>query len=161
MKLIKNNKVTIFVIILFLVMVLGVIEIKNYLMPDDAKAVYGDRLDGIEEPPLSDSTLKGIEDKLKENDKVTDAKGWIKGKIIKYIITYSDNTSVADAKKVANGLVDMFENDELGYYDLEVTLKKDNKELNNFPIAGYKSPETKTIVYSKDREITKEEENEE
>ncbi len=154
MNFLKKNKITIVAIILFIGLVLAFQEIKNILVPDEGKAVYGDRLDGIENHPLSDSTMKGITSKLKENEKVEEATITLHGKIINIIITVLDDVSVEDAKAIANSSIPMFENKELSFYTLNVFVKKNNEALNNFPIEGYKGTETDELVFTKDRDIT-------
>ena len=56
MKFIKKNKYTIIAIIIFIILVLVAATAKNILVPDEGKAVYGDRLDGIKDHPLSEET---------------------------------------------------------------------------------------------------------
>ena len=157
MKFINRNKVVIFVVIIFLGVIVVVGGIKNILVPDEAKAAYGDRLDGIEDHKLDDSLYKDIETKLKENTKVLEVEHKLHGKIINLIITVSDDMSIDDAKKVASSTVPMFSEDDLSFYSLQVYVKKNNAELNNFPIIGYKGTLTKDLVFTKDRDITKEE----
>lgn len=160
MKFIKKNKYTIIAIIIFIILVLVAATAKNILVPDEGKAVYGDRLDGIKDHPLSEETLKGVDTKLKENEKVTNSSSKLHGKIINIIITVTDDTSIEDAKKIASDTTNMFTNDELSFYSLQVFVKKENAELNNFPIIGYKDANGE-MKFTKDREITKGETNEE
>lgn len=160
MKFIKKNKYTIIAIIIFVVLVVVAATAKNILVPDEGKAVYGDRLDGIKGHPLSEKTLKGVDTKLKENEKVTNSSSKLHGKIINIIITVTDDVSIEDAKKIASDTTNMFTNDELSFYSLQVFVKKENAELNNFPIIGYKDANGE-MNFTKDREITKGETNEE
>lgn len=160
MKFIKKNKYTIIAIIIFVVLVVVAATAKNILVPDEGKAVYGDRLDGIKGHPLSEETLKGVDTKLKENEKVTNSSSKLHGKIINIIITVTDDVSIEDAKKIASDTTNMFTKDELSFYSLQVFVKKENAELNNFPIIGYKDANGE-MKFTKDREITKGETNEE
>ena len=59
---------------------------------------------------------------------------------------------------IANSVVPLFKNDELNYYTLQVYVLKEDETLNNFPIIGYKGTESKELVFTKDREITVDEE---
>lgn len=161
MKFFKKNKFTIIAIIIFILLVYFGVEIRNFLVPDKGKAVYGDRLNGIENYPISDDFLEELKTKLKENEKVLETSSIIHGKIINFIITVSDDVSINDAKGIANSLIPMFVNDELSYYSLQVYLVKNNSELNNFPIIGYKDIDSESLSFTKDREITTGEENEE
>lgn len=154
MKFIKKNKYTIIAIIIFIALVVLGATVKNILVPDEGKAVYGDRLDGIKNHPLSEENLKGVDTKLKENEKITDSSSKLHGKIINIIITVTDDVSIEDAKKIANDTTNMFTNDELSFYSLQVFVKKENAELNNFPIIGYKEAGLE-MKFTKDRDITK------
>ena len=48
MKFIKKNKFTIMAIIIFIAFLIAGVKIKEFLVPDEGKAVYGDRLNEIE-----------------------------------------------------------------------------------------------------------------
>ncbi len=157
MKFIKKNKYTIIAIVVFIALVFLGVEVKRLLVPDDNKAAYGDRLDGIEDHPLSDGLFDKIEEKLKENTKVLKVSNTIHGKIINLTITVDKDVSVSDAKKIANSTVAMFEDKELDFYTLQVFVAKEDETLNNFPIIGYKGTTSSELKFTKDREITKEE----
>ena len=161
MKFIKKNKFTIMAIIIFIALVVLGVKVKELLVPDEGKAVYGDRLDGINNHPLADSLFADIEDKVKENESVLNFAHQVHGKIINLMITVKDEVSIEDAKKLANSLVAEFKDDELDFYSLQVYVLKENEELNNFPIIGYKDTETSELVFTKDRDITKSEETDE
>ena len=158
MNFIKKNKFTIIAIILFILLVVVGVEVKNFLVPDEGKAVYGDRLDGIENYPLSDETLNGISTALKENEEVSSK---LHGKIINIIITVTADVSVNDAKTLASSVSAMFKDSELSFYSLQVYVKKEDASLNNFPIIGYQDAGSKSMLFTKDREITVGDTNEE
>ena len=157
MKYIRKNKYTIIALVILVLLVFVAIKFKNLLVPDEGKAAYGTRLDGIKNHKLEDNLFKDIESKLKEDEKVLEVTHKVHGKIINLIITVSDDMSVNDAKAKANSTIAMFTNNELSYYSLQVYVKKNDANLNNFPIVGYKGTEAKELIFSKDREITKNE----
>ena len=160
MKFIKKNKYTIIVIIVFLALVVSFVEIKNILVPDEGKAVYGNRLDGIEKHPLKTSDLESIEKSIKEQEKVNDVSSKLHGKIINITITVQDDVSINDAKTLATNTISLFTKDDLSFYSLQVFVKKENQDLNNFPIIGYKDAGSEEMFFTKDREITTEESDE-
>ena len=161
MNFIKKNKFTIIAIILFILLVVVGVEVKNFLVPDEGKAVYGDRLDGIKDHPVSDDTLNGIATSLKENEKVVEVSSKLHGKIINIIITVTADVSVNDAKTLASSVSAMFKDSELSFYSLQVYVKKEDASLNNFPIIGYQDAGSKSMLFTKDREITVGDTNEE
>lgn len=159
MRYLRRNKFTIIAIVLLIVFVFIGVQVKNIFVPDEGKASYGDRLSEIKDHKLGDDWFTKIEDKFKENDKVSKIENKVHGKIVNLIITVNDDVDVNTAKEIGNSIVSMFENNELTYYSLQVYLKKDNEKLNNFPIIGYKGTTTESLIYSKDRDIVQTEEN--
>ena len=160
MKFIKKNKYTIIVIIVFLALVVSFVEIKNILVPDEGKAVYGNRLDGIEKHPLKTSDLESIASSIKEQEKVSEASCKLHGKIINIPITVTDDVRINDAKTIATNTISLFTKDDVSFYSLQVFVKKENQDLNNFPIIGYKDAGNEEMLFTKDREITVEESDE-
>ena len=154
MRFLRRNKFTIIAIVLLIVFVFIGVQVKNIFVPDEGKASYGDRLSEIKDHKLDDDWFTKIEDKFKENDKVSKIENKVHGKIINLIITVKDDVDINGAKEIGNSTLGMFENDELSYYSLQVYLKKENTTLNNFPIIGYKGTTTDSLIYSKDRDIT-------
>lgn len=161
MKFIKKNKFTIIAIIIFIGLVILGVQVKNLLVPDSGKAVYGDRLENIENHELASDLFANISLKLKENPSVLNVKSEVHGKIINLMITVSPEVSVNDAKTIASSTISEFSNDELSYYSLQVYVLKEDETLNNFPIIGYKGTKSNELVFTKDREITVSEENNE
>ena len=111
-------------------------------------------MDGIKNHPLTDDTLKSISSKLEENENILKATVNLQGKIINVIISVNDTVSVNDAKTMASSVIELFTKDELSFYTLQVFVKKENQDLNNFPIIGYKDNSSDTMYFTKDREIT-------
>lgn len=159
MNFIKKNKFTIIAILIFIGLVILGVEVKNLLVPDSGKAVYGDRLDEIDKHELSSNLFETISEKLKENTNVLKVSNKVHGKIINLIITVNSDLSISDAKGIANSTVSMFSDDELSYYSLQVYVIKEDETLNNFPIIGYKGVESNELIFTKEREITVSEES--
>ena len=65
-KFIKKNKMTVIVVICCLVLTILIFAIKLTLFPNEAKAIYGDRLEGLNEAKIKNSDLEQIESNLKE-----------------------------------------------------------------------------------------------
>ena len=160
-KFIKKHRYTCILVLIFILIVILGIKAKDMLVPDEGKATYGDRLKDIGKHKISDDDYKKIDDELSKNDSVVKVTHHLQGKTINYFITFSDKVSVKDAKAIGDKLLDYFSEDVKGYYSIQVYLIKNNKELNNFPIIGMKHPDSKTISWTKDREIVTESEKDE
>ncbi len=157
MKYIKKNKLTVFIIVIFVVLVFIGAYIYNLFFSSGRKEAYGNRLDGIEEVRISDDTYKQIVKSLKENKTVTDASTDCKGKIVNIIITVTDEETKENAKKISETVLKHFDKEQLEFYDIQVFVKKNNAELNDFPIIGYKQNGKSGFTWTKDRAVVKDE----
>ncbi len=150
-KFIKNNKLTVITSIICLVFVILVFAIKLTFFPDEGRAIYGDRLDGIEEVEITSKQEKNIVSKLEEKDEVKSVDTDIKGRILNVIITVNDDVELDPAKALASVITENLEEDQNGYYDIQVFIKKSNEEDTRFPIIGYKHQDKDEFSWSKDR----------
>ena len=150
-KFIKNNKLTVITFIICLVFVILVFAIKLTFFPDEGRAIYGDRLDGIEEVKITSKQEKNIVSKLEEKDEVKSVDTDIKGRILNVIITVNDDVELDPAKALAPVITENLEEDQNGYYDIQVFIKKSNEEDTRFPIIGYKHQDKDEFSWSKDR----------
>ena len=160
-KFFRRNRYTCILLFIFILLVILGVKVKDILVPDDSKAAYGDRLKNIDKHQLTDEMYKKVDDALKKNSSVVKVEHRLQGKTINYFITFSEKTSVKDAKSVGDSVVKEFDEDTLGYYSLQVYLLKEDEKLNNFPIIGMKHPSAKSISWTKDREITVESDKDE
>ena len=160
-KFLKRHRFTCVLLVIFVLLVILGIKAKDMLVPDEGKATYGDRLKNISKHPISDADFSKVDEELKKEKSVTKVDHRLQGKTINYFITFNDKTSVKDAKAVGDIIVKTFSEDILGYYSVQISLLKEDKALNNFPIMGMKHPDSKEISWTKDREIVTESENDE
>lgn len=149
MKYIKKNKKTFIAIGIFLLFVILLIPIKMALFPNSGKAIYGDRLDGIEKVPISNKTSANLKDKFKE-DAVRDVTYRISGKTVELIITVAPEVSVDTAKKYGSKSLEVFSEDERKFYDFQIFVTKEETS-NEFPIIGYKHHSKSSLTWTKNR----------
>jgi len=154
MKYIKKNKLTVFIIIIFAIIVIVGGYLYNMLFANGRSGIYGNRLDGIEEVKITSKQYKEIKTKLKENESVIEVSTDLKGKIVNIIITIKDEVDKGTAKTIASSSLEIFDAEQLKYYDVQIFVKKDNEELNDFPIIGYKQNGKEGLTWSKDRQVT-------
>lgn len=150
MSFIRKNKFVILAIGIFLIIVVLAFQIVTMFFPTEGKALYGDRLDGIEEVELSDSKLTKMEASLKSDGTVKKANVSVSGKIVEVIITVQDDTSVDTAKALNTKVLDSLSEKEKKFYDIQIFVKKDN-EATDFPIIGYKHHAKDAFSWTKDR----------
>ena len=91
--------------IVFLILFL-IVTIWLFVIPLFSNNKYGDRLEGIEDHKISNSTVSDIEGSLKENKMVSDVEYHNEGRILNFIITVSSEMSVEDAKALDDVILD-------------------------------------------------------
>ena len=87
MEYIKNHKLTVFIIIVYIIVVAFAYFLYKLFIGSSGLPVYGDRLDGIEDVPISEEQINTIKDEIEKTDfvlKVT--KPYLNGKVLKVMM---------------------------------------------------------------------------
>ena len=153
-RFLKRHRYTCVLVLVFILIVILGLKVKNILIPDEGKATYGERLKDIDKYPISSSTYDEVDKSFTENKNVKKITHRLQGKILNYYITVDDKVSIKDAKALGDKLLTFFDEDILSYYSIQIFVSKEDAALNNFPIIGMKDPLSKAISWTKDREIT-------
>lgn len=152
MKWIKKNKFTVIAITIFVVLAIIGYKAKEMFFPNQRTAIYGDRLDG--KIAVEQKTYDEVKAKISESDKVKNVSIRENGRRIDIMVTVNGDTSKSDAKKLVDNILEPFSESQIGYYDFQMYIKKDETEENDFPIIGYKQHNSSSFVWSKDRDKT-------
>ncbi len=152
MKWIKKNKFTVIAITIFVVLAIIGYKAKEMFFPNQRTAIYGDRLDG--KIAVEQKTYDEMKAKISESDKVKNVSIRENGRRIDIMVTVNGDTSKSDAKKLVDNILEPFSESQIGYYDFQMYIKKDETEENDFPIIGYKQHNSSSFVWSKDRDKT-------
>ncbi|MBP3445535.1 MAG: hypothetical protein J6K23_06580 [Bacilli bacterium] len=146
MKHIKNNKgiaITLLIILIFIIA--GIFLLKAFFPSGNA---YGDRLKGIEKVEFSKSEITKLEEKIKERDNIKNVSIDIKGRLINIIITVNKDTNIDDMKDYAKERLEIFDKEELEYYDVQFYLLNEDDESEDYPSIGYKHKTSDEIKWS-------------
>ena len=141
MKFIKRNKNIIISVIVFFVLILLCIQIKNILFPNDGLAVYGNRLDG------KVAVTKNLNNKMKEllPEGATKVTVRDSGRILNITITVSENITRDSAKSFATETLKALTEEEANYYDIQFFLVKETeaskRRKNEGSCSRYKTEE--------------------
>ena len=157
----KNHRYTVILLFVFILLVILGYKVKEIFVPDEGKASYGERLRDISKHPISNEVFTSIEEEYAKDENVIKSSHRIQGKVVNIYMTFKENVSPKDAKALAEKSLSHFDEDTLGYYSIQYFLTKEDEKLNNFPIMGMKDPLSKGISWTKDREITVSDEDEE
>ena len=147
---IKNNKLVVVTFIICLIFVILVFAVKLTFFPDEGRAIYGDRLDGIEKVEITDSDANDVIKSLEDLDTVKEASTDIKGRVLNVLITVNDDVDLETAKGLTTTITDNLEKKQTSYYDIQVFISKDNDDAS-FPIIGYKHQDKDGFSWTKDR----------
>ena len=161
-KLLKNKK-AMFIIVLCVILLICLLIMRSVFFPGHGSN-YGNRLDGIRKISFTDKDKNSIIDSIKKNDKVSDAKMNVHGKIINIIFNVNEDVSIDDAKAIAGASLEKFSDKVKGFYDIQFLVSKNDEkgeevQIQNddgttsteirkqFPIMGYKNSNKDNIVW--------------
>lgn len=160
-KFIKKHRYTCILLLIFILLVVLALKAREILIPDEGKAAYGERLKDVQKHPISNDIYRKIDEDYAKDNRVLKISHRVQGKIINYFITVEEKVSVKDAKSIGDKIITYFDEDILGYYSVQIYVTKEDEAENNFPIIGMKHPLSKNVSWTKDREKTESENNEE
>lgn len=139
-KWVKKNKkkvIGFFVVIAILVaFVIGIWGVVSYLMPDTKESVYGDRCDITEQHPVSKKRESEITKFLKDYDKMKLIDYDVKCNLIDIVIEVDDSMSFSDVKTMGKKLLEVFKEEELKYYDIELMIRSNKEDSADYPKIG-------------------------
>ena len=148
MKFIKKHiNLTVFVGIIILT-IAGALLAKSIFFPNEAKAIYGNRLDGRQKVEIKDDKKNSIQQALSESAKSTNVR--VQGRIIYITSTVNDEIDVNTAKSLGLKVLEQLSDEEKAYYDIQLLISNDANQ-DNFPIIGYKHHTSTSFSWTKDR----------
>ena len=153
MDFIKRHWLKLGLILIFLIMIiLGIYAVLKFVYPDARKNVYGSRLLGIEDVPISNDDIKEIKEKISGSEIVVDVDYVLKGRLINFTIYVAKDTDVASAKALVNHIIEVFSPEIQEFYDIQVLINEEKEETEEknkqYPIFGYKHKTKKEFVWT-------------
>ena len=147
---IKEHKVVVAAVVFMLVIVVIAFFAKEAFFSNSKNAVYGNRLEGIENVKVDTSQKDEIISNLENDSIVKKATYKLQGKIINIVITVNDDVGLDSAKAISSKILEKLSDEQKKYYDIQIFVKKDS-ESTNFPIIGYKHSSKDNFSWTKDR----------
>lgn len=135
----NNRKKAIVIGILLLSVILSIIfliGVISYLMPNTKESVYGDRCELTIEHAIKDDRENKIRDFLKDYDAMDMKSFEVKCNLINIIIEVDDKTSFSKVKSMGKKLLSVFDKDELKYYDIQLMIKSNKDNSDDYPKIG-------------------------
>lgn len=148
-KKIRNNKVLLVLLGILLVCIIAIgILFYKFFYAGAGGTKYGNRLNGIENYPLSSNLQDEIKSLYSDNEKVGTVKVNTEGRVIYIDIDFKETLKVSDAKSLAEKALEKIGENNLTYYDVHFILTYSGEEENeNFPVFGAKSSNSLKVVW--------------
>lgn len=135
----KKYKTIIKIIILLLIVLIGaLIAYKLLFYSNREEDLYGVRLRDIEENKFSNSDMKEVKQKVSEFETVSSVKIEVKGRLIKFFITFNEGISSDEIKNKFNETLSFISDKVKGYYDITLYAVQQKDGNDNYPVIGYK-----------------------
>lgn len=164
MKKLKNSKYFPFIIIGGTIFILILLLVIKSLITGATVGVYGNRLKGIKDVPVTKSVKSSVIENISSNDKTKNVSITIKGKIINIAFEVKGETTKDEAKKIAEDSLGKFSSKIKKFYDIQVFITKPGEEgktedvqkddgttktqtVKDFPIIGYKNSNKDNLVW--------------
>ena len=139
-KWIKNNKkkaIIIGVIVLALaLLIIFSYAIISYLVPNTKASVYGDRCKVTSNYPVESDREDKINEFFKEYKEVKLKTFDVKCNLIDIVIEVDDKYSFSKVKDMSKKLLEVFSEDEIKYYDIQLMVKSNNEKSELYPKIG-------------------------
>ena len=153
----ENRVLFVLMTILVICLILIATVVLDYFL-GTSKDKYGDRLEGIKKVAFTDKRIKEIENKVAEDEKISKCEVTQIGKMIYVTITFNDGITLVEAEGKAANTVELFNEKELKFYDINYTLVQDKKENNEgFIIMGAKNVNGTALVWNNNTPFNEEE----
>lgn len=136
---IKNNKKQVaIVLVVIAVLLVCLVLYKALFYSSSEKAVYGVRLRDIKENEFVKEDKKEVLDKASEIEGVSNVKIEVKGRLIKFFVTFNEGVSTDDMKNKFNEMLSFISSKVTNYYDISFYSEQMVEGKTKYPVTGYK-----------------------
>jgi len=150
MKFIKKHMNAIVGLGVVLLVVIGLLILKDLFYPTENKAIYGTRTEGVKKNPVTDEQKNAIKSVF--NEKSNSITIRIAGRIIYIDIKLNGEVNRDEAKNLSASAIGQLPENIKNYYDIQFIIENDTNTAE-FPIIGYKHHTKTEISWTKDRTV--------
>lgn len=129
----KYYKLIVTILILVVITVFVLFIYKNLF-----EEGVSERLEGIENYALTKEEIKSVKEKLNEIEQVESVDISTNYKIIKIFLKLKEDVDFAAVEKISNESTEMFSEDNLSFYDIEIFVECLDEDSEVYPKVGYK-----------------------
>ena len=143
----NNKKLVVIGVAILLGLILFIVLYKSLFYSSSEKANYGVRLRDLKENEFTKAEKLDVIDKSSKVDKVEKVEILVKGRLIKFFVTFKDETTNEEIEASFNKMIEYISDTVKGYYDVTFysTVEREGKKLN--PVTGYKHKSKDTISF--------------
>lgn len=147
-RFVRNNKKQVKIgLLVLLVIIILLVLYKSLFYSSSEKSVYGVRIRDIKDHEFTVSEKKDVQDKVSSIDGVEESEVVIKGRLIKFFVTFKEGVSTDDMKAKFSEILNYLSDDTKTYYDLEFYSKQMQGDTMKYPVAGYKHKSKTEITF--------------
>ena len=150
MKFIKKHINAIVGLGVILLVIIGLLILKDIFYPTENKAIYGTRTEGVKKNPIKDEHKNAIIAAF--NGKTNSTTIRIAGRIIYIDIKLNGEITRDEAKNISGASLGQLPDNIKNYYDIQFIIENDTNTAE-FPIIGYKHHTKPEISWTKDRTV--------
>ena len=148
MKFIKKHINAIVGLGVILLVIIGLLILKDIFYPTENKAIYGTRTEGVKKNPIKDEHKNAIIAAF--NGKANSTTIRIAGRIIYIDIKLNGEITRDEAKNISGASLGQLPDNIKNYYDIQFIIENDTNTAE-FPIIGYKHHTKQGISWTKNR----------
>lgn len=143
----KNKKQVAIVGIALLAILVIVVLYKSLFYSNSERSIYGIRTHDIKEHKISNKQINKWKESTLDIDGVTECKINVKGRLIKFFITFDNEISTDDMKTKINDALKEVSDNVKSYYDITIYAKQSKDDGTKYPVIGYKHKTSDSISY--------------
>ena len=143
----NNKKMVVIVAAILLIFILFIVLYKSLFYSSSEKANYGVRLRDIKENEFTDSERKEVLSESAKIEKVEKVNIIIKGRLIKFFVTFKEDATNDDIKNGFNNMLGYVSDTVKNYYDITFYSKITREDKEVSPVIGYKHKSKDTISF--------------
>ena len=146
-KLKKHKKIIKIAIIILGLLIVAVIAYKLLFYSNTQNDLYGVRLRDIEENRFSNKEIKEVKQKVSDFEIVNGVKIEVKGRLIKFFVTFNEGVTSDDMKNKFNETLSFISDKVKGYYDITLYAIQSKEGKEYYPVIGYKHKNNTEISF--------------
>lgn len=147
-KFIKTHKKQVRIgLIVLVVLIILLVLYKSFFYSTSEKAVYGVRLRDIEDHEFISDEQDDVLTSSGELDGVSDVELKVKGRLIKFFVTFDEGVSTDDIEARFNDMLGFISEDVKSYYDVTFYAIQTQDGEEKYPVIGYKHKNNDSISF--------------